>query len=103
MRTWAAVVFPFGSRLPRLVLGLWLAAFALASYTAGAAGDKNSKDNDEAEFKEPKSIGDVAAVAGLQSYPVRGVGLVLHWTRPVVTQCRGRIVSRCCRKCRNAT
>src|SRR5206468_3275359 len=77
MRTWASAVFPSNFRLLRVVLALWLSVFAMAGYTAGAAGDKKSKDKDETETKDPKSIGDVAAVSGLQSYPVRGVGLIV--------------------------
>ena len=77
MQTRAFVIFPSRSRLFRLLLGLWCGVIVLAGYTAGAAGDKSGKSKDDSEFKEPKTIGDVAAIAGLQSYPVRGVGLVV--------------------------
>lgn len=64
------------TRIPHLAFALCL-GFAVAAYSALAAGDKSDKDKDETEYKEPKAIGDVAAVAGLQSYPVQGVGLVV--------------------------
>jgi flagellar basal body P-ring protein FlgI len=40
------------------------------------ASDKK-KDGDQSEHKEPKTIGDIVSVAGLSSYPVEGVGLIV--------------------------
>jgi flagellar basal body P-ring protein FlgI len=52
------------------------ALFIVLSFSA-AAGDKNRKDSDDSDRKEPKTIGDIASVAGLSTYPVEGVGLIV--------------------------
>ncbi len=61
----------------------WLLVFVCAAscslewFARIEAGDKTSSDKEATERKEPRTIGDVVSVAGLQSYPVIGIGIVV--------------------------
>ena len=77
MRTRSSLAPHFSLRPFRFVLSAALILAGLAGFSAFAAGDKTKKDKkDEDERKESKTIGDVVAVSGLQSYAVEGIGLV---------------------------
>src|SRR5262245_36906304 len=55
------------------VLGL-VAVFGTLIIPAGA---KDKKDGEESDRKEPKTIGDIVSVAGLNAFPAEGVGLIV--------------------------
>jgi flagellar basal body P-ring protein FlgI len=52
------------------------ATLALASYSVLHAADKKAKKDDEEKSKEPRLIGDITSVEGLQPFVLEGVGLV---------------------------